>query len=113
MEDFEEKIITALSGNGRQTSTDVAALLDELEAAVVTAEQTAKLEHDRSHDPSATPDPVAARQVMEDAAFRVGRLKTLLPRLRHRYQSAIAQQNEEEAQARAEPIIAARDALVQ
>ena len=113
MDEFEGKIITALASNGTKTAADIASLLSELEAAVITAEDNAKLEHERSLDPSATPDPVAARQVAEDAAFRVGRLKTLLPRLRQRYQITLAEEQEAEAWDRAEPIIAQRDALVQ
>jgi hypothetical protein len=109
--EFEQKVIAALTGNGTQTSTDIAALLDELEAAVITAEDTAKLEHERSLDPSATPDPVAARQVMEDAAFRVGRLKTLLPRLQRLYQVALAEEQMDAACEQAEPLIAERDLL--
>src|SRR6516164_253388 len=113
MDEFEGKIVTALASNDTQNTNNIAALLDELEAGIAAAEDTAKLEHERSLDPSATPDPVAARQVAEDAAFRVGRLKTLLPRLRQRYQITLAEEQEAEAWDRAEPIIAQRDALVQ
>ena len=38
----------------------------------------------------AIPDPVAARQAMEDATFAANRLRTLLPRLAARYQKVLA-----------------------
>jgi hypothetical protein len=111
MDEFESKIICALNSNGTQTSEDFAALLDELGAAVIVAEDAAKLEKERSLDPSITPDPVAARQAMEDAAFKVGRLQTLLPRLQRRYRIVLAEEQEATAREQAAPLIAERDLL--
>jgi hypothetical protein len=111
MDEFKQRCITALTANGTQTSADVANLLSELEAAIVAAEDTAKLEHERSLDPSISRDAKLAPATAEDAAFRVGRLKTLLPRLRKRYHAVLGDEQEDEAWTRAEPIIAQRDAL--
>ena len=47
--------------------------------------RTADEERTKALDPAVSPDPKAARQAMEDAAFARDRLKTLLPRLETRY----------------------------
>jgi hypothetical protein len=72
---LEQKISKAQAANGSQSSGDVAALLTELEAAIAAATENAKLEHERSLDPSVTPDAKKARQDAEDAQFRRGSSK--------------------------------------
>ena len=49
------------------------------------ADNTAEKERTKALDPALSPDPKAARQAIEDAAFTRDRLKTLLPRLETRY----------------------------
>ena len=64
--------------HGRAVGPDV---LVEAQAADKTEEE----ERTKALDPALSPDPKAARQAMEDAAFTRDRLKTLLPRLEARY----------------------------
>jgi hypothetical protein len=108
---FEQKVSKALSANGSQTAAEIAALLDELETAISAATEAAKLQREASLDPSQMPNPVAARVAVEDAEFRVGRLKTLLPRLRQRYTVVVAHEEAAQARQRAAPLIAERDRL--
>jgi hypothetical protein len=67
------------------TAAKLRALLDETEAAIVEAEELARLAKDAAADPTITPDVTAARKQMEDASLRAGRLQTLLTRLQRRY----------------------------
>jgi hypothetical protein len=69
----------------RPTSTDLSQLLVEADAAIAAADSTAEEERIKALDPALSPDPKAARQAMEDAAFTRDRLQTLLPRLETRY----------------------------
>ena len=82
---LENRIATALAATDI-TSTDLSQLLVEAEAAIAAADKTAEEERAKALDPALSPDPKAARQAMEDAAFTRDRLKTLLPRLETRYQ---------------------------
>src|SRR6202044_544519 len=66
-------------------SAELAAFVAEIEAAIDAAAENAKLAWKRALDAIVSPDPQAARTAMEDAAFRVRRLKTLLPKLEERY----------------------------
>jgi hypothetical protein len=89
---LEKKISDALSNNNNLASADLSNLVTETEAAIIAADQAAEAEHARALDPALSPDPVQARAAMEDAAFSRDRLKTLLPRLKHRYQQVADQE---------------------
>jgi hypothetical protein len=112
MDEFEQKIAHALNGSGH-SSTELGDLLTETEQAILKAEEEARSARDAAYDPRLSRDLQSARAAMEDAAFRVGRLEILLPRLRRRYQIVVAQEQSAEAEAKAEPIRAQRDALAQ
>lgn len=79
---LEKSIAAALSGD--ITSTDLAALIAETEAAITEADATAKAEQEKALDLLASPDPDKARAAMEDAAFIRERLRGALPRLQAR-----------------------------
>jgi hypothetical protein len=113
MDPLEIKISAALHNGSDPGSNDLANLLTETEQAIVQAEDDAAIAKEVALDPIRSPDLTKARQAAEDAAFRIGRLKTLLPRLRKRYQMVVAQEQADEARARAEPLRAERDALAQ
>ena len=81
---LENRIATALAAIDI-TSTDLSQLVVEAEAAISAADNAAEDERAKALDPALSPDPKAARQAMEDAAFMRDRLKTLLPRLQTRY----------------------------
>ena len=56
--------------------------LEQRIAAALADEATAEEERTKAMDPALSPDPKAARVAMDDAAFAVNRLRTLLPRLK-------------------------------
>jgi hypothetical protein len=79
-QELEQRISAALT-DGRITSENVYALIEETTATIAEGEVGSAEEREKAFDPARSPDPRAARQKMEDALFLVGRLKTLLPRL--------------------------------
>jgi hypothetical protein len=85
---FEEHLIKSIDDDSQLTAADLAALVNETERAIITAEADAKLAAEIAYDPARSTDPAVARTAMEDAHLRAGRLRTLLPRLRQRLQSA-------------------------
>jgi hypothetical protein len=91
---LERKISTALAANAQTTASNLAAWVRETEAAIIAADAAAAREKERAFDPALTPDPVKARQAMEDAQFAANRPRTLRPRLVQRWQEA---QSREEA----------------
>jgi hypothetical protein len=106
MIDLERKIAAALDS---ASAGELAALIAETEAAIVTATENAKLE--RALDPLLSPDAKAARAAMEDAQFLVGRLQTLLPRLQQRCEAAQRAEYWAEWRADYEALKVKRDAL--
>jgi hypothetical protein len=80
---LEQRGVAALADDAL-TSTVLAALVEETRTAIGEAEQLAAHERERAFDPALSADPLAAHAAMENAYFRVGRLKTLLPRLQRR-----------------------------
>jgi hypothetical protein len=68
----------------------LAALVIETEKRIAAADQTAELEREKAFDPMLSPDPIKARDAMEEAVICAGRLRTLLPRLRTREREAKA-----------------------
>jgi hypothetical protein len=85
---LEQQVATALVADA--PSADLAALLTEIDIAIVEAEATAKAQHDKALDPIASPDAATAKQSMEAASFAVARLRALQPRLARRYEQACA-----------------------
>lgn len=86
--DLEERIAAALA---KETSADaLAKLINETHGAIAQAEADAAVAREAAFDPALTQNPQKARQAMEDAAFLVGRLHTLLPRLQRRYADVVA-----------------------
>jgi hypothetical protein len=79
-QELETRIAAALTSDSI-TSANFYALIEETTAAITEGETTAAQEKERAFDPALSPDPKLARERMEDALFKVGRLKTLLPRL--------------------------------
>ena len=77
---LEQQIGVALDGAAAPAEA-LAALIAECEATIATTDTEAKSEEARIFDPALTPDPRQAKQAMEDALIRSGRLRTLLPRL--------------------------------
>jgi len=88
---LEQKIVSALSDT-EISSSALAALIDEAEAAIALAEQAAETTRAEALDPVVSPDPVKARAAMEDVGFGLARLRTLLPRLRERHAKVAARE---------------------
>ena len=84
---LEQRIIAAL--DAEIGSNDLAALIEETEAAIIAADETAAVERERALDPALSTDPAEARAAMEDATFTANRLRTLLPRLQRRHQEVV------------------------
>jgi hypothetical protein len=89
---LEKKIADALVAEG-VTSTDLASLIGELEAAIATADADAEAERAKSLDPLASPDASVAREAWQQAEFARDRLRALLPRLKQRYQQVANQEH--------------------
>ena len=107
--DPEKHFTSAL--NNKLTAEALAALLQEAEAALATAEQEADTAHALAFDPVRSPDPVKAKAEMEQAAFARDRLKALLPRLQQRHQQMVAQELAVCWNATADQVQVQRDAL--
>jgi hypothetical protein len=78
--ELETRVVAALTGDGI-TSANVEALILETASAIADGENAAAAERERAFDPVVSPDIKAAREQMQDALFKVARMKTLLPRL--------------------------------
>lgn len=79
---LEKRIAAALTED--VTSTELAAVIANTEAAITEADATAKAEKEKALDLLVSPDADKARAAMEDAAFICGRLRAALPRLQAR-----------------------------
>src|SRR5262245_13282144 len=88
---LETQIAMALSATAI-TSSELAALIQATEAAVVEADKVAEQERLKALDPLRSPNAAEARRAMEDAAFACDRLRTVLPRLRDRLAKVTAQE---------------------
>jgi hypothetical protein len=87
---LENRVAAALSGD--HSASELGNLLTQLDRAIPIAVEYARLESEKSLDPTASPDPTQARQQSEDAAFRANRLSTLRPRLASAYAAKIEQE---------------------
>ena len=90
MSALEKRIASALSSD--DTAGNLAALVDETEAAIIQADATAEAEREKALDPLISRDAAKARAIMEDAAFTRDRLRTVLPRLQQKHQEVAAQE---------------------
>jgi hypothetical protein len=106
---IEERIAAALSEG--VTSSHLAALIAETEESISLADTTAEAERVKALDPIASPDPVKARAVMENAAFTRDRLCTVLPRLGHRLKEVEAEEYATRWEAEYEKVKIVRDEL--
>jgi hypothetical protein len=106
---LEQRIAVALSDSDI-ASSDLAALITEVEAAVTAADEAAIKSREQALDPIASPDPTKARAAMEAAAFTRDRLRTVLPRLQHRLKEVYSQEEYAHWLAQYEAIKIKRDA---
>jgi hypothetical protein len=77
---LEKRIFDALQPDAAVTSADLAALIEEAEIGISTAEKHCEVDQTLALDPN------AARQAIADATFAANRLRTLLSKLQARYQ---------------------------
>jgi hypothetical protein len=105
-----ERLISAALTEPR-TASDLSDLLEQTDLAVVAVTEHAKLENERALDPLASPDPQAARQQAEDAAFMANRLRTMRPRLLQRYQQVTSQEEVDSYRAKQSQLAPVRDTL--
>jgi hypothetical protein len=107
---LETKIAKMLNG-GEPSSQILAEALTETEQAIAQAESNAKTARERAFDPTLAPDLTSAKKEMEDSALRLGRLQTMIGRLRQRYAAAIAREEAAAARKQAAPLINERNRL--
>jgi hypothetical protein len=94
-------------------SAELADLLADTDRAIPLAEQHAAAEHERALDPTQSPNPFAAREQAENAAFAAARLKTLQPRLAARLQQVNAEEQVQAYLSKRAELTLERDALQQ
>lgn len=80
---LERRIASALVDD-TSASTDIAALILEMEEAVTAADRAAEAQRANALDLTASPDADKAREAMLAAEFRAQRMRNALPRLRQR-----------------------------
>jgi hypothetical protein len=107
---LERQIAVALADD--VNSADVAALIEETEAAIAQADATAEAERVRALDPALSPDPVKAREAMQAAEFARDRLHLQLPRLGARLAQVEAAERLAQWHVEGSALKARRDALV-
>ncbi len=83
---LEQRISDALQSDAAATSADVAALIEEAEAAIAKANKECAVEQTLALDPK------AARQAIDDATFAANRLRTLVSKLEARYEEVLYQE---------------------
>jgi hypothetical protein len=83
---LEERIDVALQPEAAVTSADLAALIEEAETKIAKADQLWTI------DPTLSPDPKAARQMIMDTTLAADRLRPLLPKLQARYEQVHEQE---------------------
>ena len=111
MDTLEHRIALALSATAI-TSSELAALIEATEAAIVEADKVAEQERLKALDPLRSPNAAQARRVMEDAAFACDRLRTVLPRLQESFSRVAAREAYDNWVITAyEPVKAQRDAV--
>jgi hypothetical protein len=93
-DNFERHLVEVISGN-KHSAEQIASLLGTAEAALETAKQDAALAAEHALNPTVSADPVAARNAADDAELRVGRILTLIGRLRTKLQERVRQDETE------------------
>jgi hypothetical protein len=106
---LEQRIAVALSDSDI-ASSDLAALITEVEAAVAAADDAAITAREQALDPIVMPDPAKARAAMEAAAFNRDRLRTVLPRLQQHFREVCSREEYAHWVAQYEAIKIKRDA---
>ena len=91
MDTLEHRIASALSA-AAITSSELAALIQETEAAIVEADTVAEQERLKALDTVRSPNAAEARRAMEDAQFACDRLRTALPRLQESFNKVAAEE---------------------
>jgi hypothetical protein len=110
--DLERRIADALKADDVK-SDDLAALIEEVETAIVAADATATKAREQALDPIVSPDSTRARAAMKAAAFTRDRLRTVLPRLQQRFSEVQAHEAYAHWVVDYEQVKAKHDALVQ
>ena len=88
---LEQRIQQALAGNGMGTSAALVDLIEEVNAAIVVAEQTAKQSKERSLDPSIPFDEAAVQRLASDE-IKAQRLQAARDPLAQRLSAVLAQE---------------------
>jgi len=110
MTSLDERVAAAFADGA--TSSGVADLIAEVEAAAVASGENAETARSRALDPAlAAPDVAAARRDMEDASFRRDRLQQAVRRLGERRHELKVQEERTRRRAAYDAVIAERDAL--
>jgi hypothetical protein len=106
-----ERRIGAVLTDDYTKSSVIAALIAEIETAIVAADEHAKLEQERVFDPLASPDPKAAREAMQAAEFMQTWLRSALLRLQRRLRETQERERRAKWYAEYEALKSKRDAL--
>jgi hypothetical protein len=109
---LEQRIAAALADNDI-ASSDLAALITEVEVAVAAADEAAITAREQALDPIVMPDPAKARVAMEAAAFNRDRLRTVLPRLQQHFRKVCSREEYSHWVAQYEQTKAKRDAAAE
>jgi hypothetical protein len=81
---LEHRVAKSLT-DANVTSSELADLFGELQAAITDADKAVEEERKKALDPVASPNAKAAREAMQSAEFARDRLRTLQPRLQARF----------------------------
>ena len=110
MSSLDERIAQAFTGG--VTSTAIAELIGEAQAASVSTADATEQSRARALDPAISMTEVAkARRLMEDASFRRERLQEALRRLEGRLREVKEQEEQQRRQTRYDEVVRNRDAL--
>jgi hypothetical protein len=107
---IESRIATALSSD-TTTSAELAALIADVDIAIVEADANAALVRAKALDPLTSPDAGAAHEGMLASEFAAARLRNALPRLQVRHQKLAASEYLKEWDTRYDALKVERDAL--
>ncbi len=109
MQTLEQRCGAALTSE--ISSTDLAALLDELESAIGQAYADAEAQRQTALDPVLSPNAEQARATMDSAAFLLTRLEALHPRLEQRWRDVKAAEHATNWEPKFQEVQAKRDVL--
>ena len=106
---LEERIAQAFTNGCR--SSEVGALIQEVEVATRSASESATRAREKALDPTLTSELNSARQTMHDSGFQVERLQAASSRLRQRLAELKTSEDNQRKRARYDEIAGARDEL--